>query len=143
MTAFPSPPPSSCPLCVKLPSSSPQQFTVLPDDKPRGKQHVLVVPTTHISLPTLLSHPDAHSHLTSAALLGLDAIQASIDDNDIILGFHPPPFNSVWHAHLHVIQTPMVSSVDALRFATNPWGLGFVSLSQVLSCLQQQPPPYP
>ncbi|KAJ8960362.1 hypothetical protein NQ314_006090 [Rhamnusium bicolor] len=53
------------------------------------------------------------------------------DINDITLGFHRPPFNSVGHLHLHVISpTSQMSFLSRLIFKPNTWWFQSVSINR-------------
>lgn len=51
------------------------------------------------------------------------------DVNDILLGFHRPPFNSVGHLHLHIISpASQMTFLSRLIFKPNSWWFEQVSI---------------
>lgn len=58
------------------------------------------------------------------------------DLNDIRLGFHCPPFNSVGHLHLHVIAPASgLSFLSGAIFRPNTWW--FTAVMYFISCCYQ------
>lgn len=50
------------------------------------------------------------------------------DFNDVLLGFHRPPFNSVGHLHLHIISpASQMNFLSRLIFKPNTWWFQHVS----------------
>jgi len=58
------------------------------------------------------------------------------DVNDLRLGFHLPPFNSIGHLHLHVISPAgEMSFLHRLMFRPNSWWFASVS-TNFTGCLK-------
>ena len=56
-------------------------------------------------------------------------IEKGGDVNDVRLGFHLPPFNSVSHLHLHVLSPASeISLIGRLIFRPNSWWFSSVSV---------------
>ena len=76
------------------------------DISPRAKLHALVIPKRFVRNVYSLT-PDDANLIRDMRQMGLELMekqqpQALVDD-DYILCFHIPPFNSVDHLHLHVL----------------------------------------
>ena len=111
----------------------------MPDARPRATKHNLVIPTSHIGLDDLVVKPDAVAVLYHLARLALDSLGRSkikpedgLVAPDLRIGFHPPPFCSHPHLHLHALELPFTSHANSLRFAANSLHFGYVSLAQVI-----------
>lgn len=76
------------------------------DRKPRAPLHALVIPKGFIASVFALSKEDLPL-LEEMRNMGIDLVKTyypdAYRDNDYILCFHVPPFNSVDHIHLHVM----------------------------------------
>ncbi|KAJ8915762.1 hypothetical protein NQ315_004574 [Exocentrus adspersus] len=115
-----------------------EQLMVFKDIKPASKYHYLCVPKEHIiniNYLQTLDHKDLLDKLISS---GKKVLQENGGDiNDIRMGFHRPPFNSVAHLHLHMIspasQMPFLSR---LVFKPNTWW--FQSVEQILEKLNRE-----
>ena len=46
-------------------------------------------------------------------------IEGQIDQNEVLLGFHRPPHNSVFHLHLHVVYPRSAMSAKQLKRICN------------------------
>ncbi|RZC38150.1 histidine triad nucleotide-binding protein 3-like [Asbolus verrucosus] len=74
------------------------EVTVFKDIKPASNFHFLAVPKEHI------------------------LADKGGDVDDVRLGFHLPPFNSIAHLHLHVISPASgMSTLSRLIFKPNTW----------------------
>ncbi|KAI4471299.1 aprataxin-related [Holotrichia oblita] len=99
---------------------------VFEDIKPASQHHYLVIPKHHIKganyltkndLPLLMKMIDVGKSVLS---------QNNGNVDDMRLGFHWPPFNSISHLHLHVISptsemgfiTSQIYKPDTLWFVT-------------------------
>ncbi|XP_022791861.1 histidine triad nucleotide-binding protein 3-like [Stylophora pistillata] len=80
-----------------------EKTVVFPDIRPAAKHHYLVIPKEHYGNPKSLTSVDLQvvEHLFE---VGKSAITNSgADSEDVLYGYHWPPFNSIQHLHLHVI----------------------------------------
>ncbi|XP_022909919.1 adenosine 5'-monophosphoramidase HINT3-like [Onthophagus taurus] len=79
------------------------EFIVFKDIKPATEHHYLVIPKIHIKGANVLTkeHLPMLEKMEHLAKQILQEQGASLDD--IRLGFHWPPFNSINHLHLHAM----------------------------------------
>ena len=61
-----------------------------------------------------------------------DRIEGEIDKNELLLGFHRPPHNSVFHLHLHVVYPKRAMTATQLKRICNG---GWTTISTVRSSL--------
>ncbi|CAH1098723.1 unnamed protein product [Psylliodes chrysocephalus] len=103
---------SNCIFCKILTREAPatilfenDEIIVFADIKPAAKHHFLVVPKNHIpSINSLVSQEDKLL-IERMVQIGKKVLEDNGGDvNDVRLGFHCPPFNSISHLHLHVIS---------------------------------------
>ncbi len=83
--------------------------TVVFNDKyPMAKIHILVIPKEHIDNINSLNedHLELLNQMKTNALNHIKKINPEINENEIIFGFHTPPFNSINHLHMHCIVPP-------------------------------------
>lgn len=76
------------------------------DRSPKAQFHALVIPKRYIPTVESLTPSDLPTlqEIKEAAVLLLQQYEPSaLENNDFILCFHLPPFNSVDHLHLHVL----------------------------------------
>ncbi|KAG5879160.1 hypothetical protein JTB14_029962 [Gonioctena quinquepunctata] len=113
-----------------------ESVAVLKDIKPAAKYHYLAIPKKHIDnihkLSTLSDYKDLVKKLVDC---GKRVLQENGGDlNDIRLGFHCPPFNSISHLHLHIISPASeMSFITGIVFKPNSWW--FQSVDQILAKL--------
>ena len=80
-------------------------FEAKPLKRPAAKNHLLVIPCHHIESILDLQKKDRNL-LKQLKDLGLEELQKreeKINEKELLLGFHRPPHNSVFHLHLHVV----------------------------------------
>ncbi|KAF2897522.1 hypothetical protein ILUMI_08651 [Ignelater luminosus] len=80
------------------------EIAIFNDIKPAAKYHYLAIPKQHIQ--NVRSLTTDHKPLIEKLInTGKNVLQEKgADINDIRLGFHVPPFNSISHLHLHLIS---------------------------------------
>ena len=62
------------------------------------------------------------------------------DGAHLKMGFHSPPFNSIDHIHLHVIDDSCSTSLAKIRFhRMAPWFKTYESLAQQMSLMSLRP----
>ncbi|KAJ3304181.1 hypothetical protein HDV03_003034 [Kappamyces sp. JEL0829] len=111
-------------------------LTAFADINPSAKSHQLLVPSEHIG--TVLDLVPAH-HLD--LLKKMRAISSEmlqhVPVQDRVVGFHIPPFNSMPHLHLHVLQKPFL---NAWRMAKYPKGGArwFVELDTLIDSMERK-----
>lgn len=90
------------------------EFVAFPDIHPAAKNHYLIIPKLHYGNPKSLEgrHLELVQKMKEVAFKILE--QENADSNDVRIGFHWPPFNSIEHLHLHVL-----SPASQMRFFTN------------------------
>eukprot|EP00534_Pseudo-nitzschia_fraudulenta_P011879 CAMPEP_0201219886 /NCGR_PEP_ID=MMETSP0851-20130426/191306_1 /ASSEMBLY_ACC=CAM_ASM_000631 /TAXON_ID=183588 /ORGANISM="Pseudo-nitzschia fraudulenta, Strain WWA7" /LENGTH=291 /DNA_ID=CAMNT_0047509583 /DNA_START=122 /DNA_END=997 /DNA_ORIENTATION=+ len=134
---------------------------VFQDIQPRAPLHCLVIPKRWISsVLDLASSGDSENSVSlpslslleemkeTARTLVRDRYPEAYEQNDYVLCFHIPPFNSVDHLHLHVLA-PASSMADFYRYwKYNTGGMNFhvrwcTSLRDVVSRLDKGSPPTP
>ncbi|XP_060521022.1 adenosine 5'-monophosphoramidase HINT3-like [Cylas formicarius] len=108
-----------------------EEVIVFKDIKPAAKHHFLSVPKEHIVNVNSLSTKDHKNLLNRLIEHGKRTVGDSGGDvQDLRLGFHLPPFNSVSHLHLHVISpASQMSILSRVIFKPNTWW--FASVEQI------------
>ena len=85
---------------------SDEQVFCIRDIRPASTHHILVLPKQHLPNAARLTR-DRLPLLQHMEQVGLEVaknqVGAEVDPNDVIMGFHWPPFSSQSHLHLHVI----------------------------------------
>ncbi|VEN47676.1 unnamed protein product [Callosobruchus maculatus] len=121
---------SSCIFCKIIAGESPGQIlldddetVVFKDIKPAAKYHYLAVPKEHIININYLTSPEHKALLEKLIENGKRVVvEQGGDVDDIRLGFHCPPFNSISHLHLHVISPASdMGFYSRLVFKPNTW----------------------
>ena len=90
---------------------------------PCSKYHVLVVTRSHVASHLDLAGAEGLEVLDAMVSLG-ESLAAKAEVADPVLGFHTPPWNSVDHIHMHVIDPKgYVSWKGWVKFAGDwtPW----------------------
>ena len=85
-----------------------EKTVVFNDKYPMAKIHILVIPKEHIDNINSLNenHLELLKQMKTNALNHIKKINPEINENEIIFGFHTPPFNSINHLHMHCIVPP-------------------------------------
>ncbi|PPQ63239.1 hypothetical protein CVT24_005699 [Panaeolus cyanescens] len=121
-----------------------EDFVAFVDRKPASTHHFLVVPKAHIVSVRSLKQADAEL-VKSMEVIGNELLESKgIPPEMRRMGFHIPPFNSVYHLHLHVQGLPYLSSGRAAKYpycvgqGDNSKGLTwFAEVRQVIRILEQ------
>lgn len=85
-----------------------EKTVVFNDKYPMAKIHILVIPKEHIDNINSLdeSNLELLNQMKTNALNQINKTNPEINENEIIFGFHTPPFNSINHLHMHCIVPP-------------------------------------
>uniref|UniRef100_A0A1D1YLB5 Histidine triad nucleotide-binding protein 3 n=1 Tax=Anthurium amnicola TaxID=1678845 RepID=A0A1D1YLB5_9ARAE len=104
------------------------------DINPSAFRHYLVVPVDHIATVNDLQRRTEDYQLVNhmlnvgQTLLHQDAPQSK----GYRFGFHPPPFNSVDHLHLHCLALPFMPKWRSVKYTSlGPLG-GFIEAEELL-----------
>jgi len=65
-------------------------------------------------------------------------ISQEIDENEILVGFHCPPFNSQYHLHLHIVYPQSKLNRTQLGKIKNP---GWLPIEKLIQSLKEFPDP--
>ena len=115
-----------------------EKTVVFPDIRPAANHHYLVIPKEHYGNPKSLTAVDLQvvDHLFE---VGKNAITNSVTDSeDVLYGYHWPPFNSIQHLHLHVIY-PRSQMGFFARQIYRPNSFWFVTHEWLVEHLQKNP----
>ncbi|KJA25024.1 hypothetical protein HYPSUDRAFT_135279 [Hypholoma sublateritium FD-334 SS-4] len=119
-------------------------FLAFQDRRPAAQHHYLVIPRKHIESVKDLTQSDdvAVKRMNEVGHTVLDNL--GVPDNMRKTGFHIPPFNSVYHLHLHVHGLPYVSRNRAAKYPVAPGANGnskglswFVETRQAIQILER------
>ncbi|CRL04853.1 CLUMA_CG017906, isoform A [Clunio marinus] len=82
-----------------------EDFIAFKDIKPATSNHFLIIPKRHIANTNSLTIADKDM-IVKMKLIMLELLKKHNQtiENEISLGFHVPPFNSIKHLHLHGIS---------------------------------------
>lgn len=87
------------------------------DRAPGAKSHLLITPRKHIGSVEDLGRQ--HRDLLSDMV---DIGHQLIKNENVRMGFHVPPYNSVNHLHLHVLEPPYRNFWRKVKYQPNmPW----------------------
>lgn len=96
-----------------------ESVAVFDDIRPAARNHLLVIPCHHVESILSLQKSD-RDLLEDLKHLGLEELQKreeKIDGKELLLGFHRPPHNSVFHLHLHVVYPKSsMNQRDGVKF---------------------------
>nr|XP_023015929.1 histidine triad nucleotide-binding protein 3-like [Leptinotarsa decemlineata] len=111
---------------------------VIEDIKPAARHHYLAIPREHIDNVNKLSTLDHKTLVGKLVECGKKSIGENGGDlNDIRIGFHCPPFNSISHLHLHIISpASQMNFFSRLVFKPNTWW--FQAVEEVLVKLSKE-----
>ncbi|XP_066274761.1 adenosine 5'-monophosphoramidase HINT3-like isoform X5 [Branchiostoma lanceolatum] len=114
-----------------------EKFVSFPDQRPGAPHHYLVVPKMHVGNPSTLTYNDIPL-VESLAEVGKKVLQEQGGNmEDVRLGFHWPPFNTVDHLCLHVLSpTSQMSLLSSTIYSTTFW---FMTVDKLLEKLQAMP----
>lgn len=115
-----------------------ENTAVFSDRRPAAKHHYLVIPKAHYGNPKSLTeeHVTLVERLHEVAKSVIDGTEA--DSEDVLYGYHWPPFNSIQHLHLHVIS-PCTQMGFFARQIFKPNSFWFVSHEWLLERLKKNP----
>lgn len=115
-----------------------ENTAVFSDRRPAAKHHYLVIPKAHYGNPKSLTkeHVTLVERLQEVAKSVIDGTEA--DSEDVLYGYHWPPFNSIQHLHLHVIS-PRTQMGFFARQIFKPNSFWFVSHEWLLERLKKNP----
>ena len=111
------------------------QIAAFSDRKPAAEHHYLVVPKEHYGNPKSLYSEDHIGLLERLLEVGKKIIADNqADGEDVLFGYHWPPFNSIQHLHLHVISprsqmgffARQIYKPNSLWFVTHDWLLEYL-----------------
>lgn len=114
-----------------------EEFIAFPDIRPAAEHHYLIIPKTHFGNPKTLEgrHLSFVQRMNDVAFKILE--QKNGDTEDVRIGFHWPPFNSIQHLHLHVIfPASQVHMMSRLVYKANSWW--FASMEWTLDHLAKK-----
>ncbi|XP_076264010.1 adenosine 5'-monophosphoramidase HINT3-like [Rhynchophorus ferrugineus] len=112
-------------------------IVVFNDINPVARHHYLSVPKQHLRNVKSLNKAE-HMNLLETMICGGKHVieQEGGDLNDLRMGFHVPPFNTVDHLHLHLISpASSMSMFHNIMFKPNTWW--FATASQIKGRLKQ------
>ncbi|XP_044760688.1 histidine triad nucleotide-binding protein 3-like [Coccinella septempunctata] len=112
------------------------EIAIFSNIHPAATHHFLAIPKTHIDN---INHLNI-SHIPLIERMAQKATRVVEDSGgniqDILLGFHKPPFNAIDHLHLHCIS-PMSEMSFLSRLIYRPNDLWFASVEQIVRKLLQ------
>jgi len=120
-----------------------ESFLAFQDRRPAAQHHYLVIPRKHIESIKDLTQLDAQliKQMNEVGHTVLNNL--GVPENLRKSGFHIPPFNSVYHLHLHVQGLPYVSRKRAAKYPVAPGTNGnfkglswFVEARQAIQILE-------
>ncbi|KAJ3321348.1 hypothetical protein HDV06_004452 [Boothiomyces sp. JEL0866] len=132
-------PDEKCVFCDIIKESGPnkivysdEQFVAFEDINPAAKTHYLLIPRDHIVSVKQLgpSHIPMLHNMTRIA-------KQMINSTKLVLGFHVPPFNSIDHLHLHIIEKPFKNVFRALKYPDSRFCNWFVPLDKLVAALER------
>lgn len=103
----------NCVFCRILNGTSPgellhsdEEVFCIRDARPASTHHILVIPKKHLPDSSHLRRDQLPllSHMESSGLQVVRSLGGSVEHDDIVMGFHWPPFCTQPHLHLHVIS---------------------------------------
>ena len=91
-----------------------EQIIIFKDRSPVAEIHLLCIPKRHIKNKNYLTKNDLdllnHMYITARDFMVLNYKEHLINNN-IIFGFHKPPFYSITHLHMHCIIPPYTNKI--------------------------------
>lgn len=116
-----------------------ENIAVFSDRHPAAKHHYLVIPKEHYDNPKTLTgdHVQLVERLQEVGKTVIGDTEEA-DPEDVLYGYHWPPFNSIQHLHLHVI-TPRTQMGFFARQIFKPNSFWFVSQEWLLERLKKSP----
>ncbi|KAF8193360.1 HIT-like protein [Pholiota molesta] len=119
-------------------------FVVFEDRRPASQHHYLVIPRRHIDTVKSLQQSDVPLVKRMEEIGHVVLNDLNVPEDMRKMGFHIPPFNSVYHLHLHVQGLPYRSRKYAAKYpvvnGTNGNAKGpswFVTAQQAIQILER------
>ncbi|KAL7746283.1 hypothetical protein RI367_008354 [Sorochytrium milnesiophthora] len=110
------------------------EIAIFHDIAPAACWHLLAIPLQHIGTIKDLRPGDAAMvQRLGTQSLAIVKQKLGVDPQSVRLGFHVPPFNSVYHLHLHILVEPIKMS-RRYKYASGVWW--FRSLDEQLAMLR-------
>ena len=115
-----------------------EKTVVFPDLRPATKHHYLVIPKEHYGNPKSLTADDIQliEHLLEVGKIAIT--NSGADSEDVLYGYHWPPFNSIQHLHLHIIS-PRTQMRFFARQIFKPNSFWFVTHEWLMEHLKKNP----
>lgn len=111
------------------------EFLVFKDINPAGKTHWLVIPRNHTPNVKSLGKDDL------GMIIRMNNLAKNLTEihgmNKTIRGFHVPPFISVNHLHLHIIEKPFKNFWRSLKYPTCRWNGWFETVERTIERLNK------
>mmetsp|Transcript_10618 Transcript_10618/g.15910 ORF Transcript_10618/g.15910 Transcript_10618/m.15910 type:complete len:155 (-) Transcript_10618:107-571(-) len=92
--------------------------------KTAGVQHILVVPKHHIKTVKEFSSGEWIDLAMHMGQVGRDLLEffaqeqsRTLEDENLRMLYHRPPFNSIDHLHLHCIELPLLNKRCVLKYS--------------------------
>ena len=87
-------------------------YKIIRDISPKATSHWLLIPKTHHKNINSISDITILKRMKDIAI----QVYAQEGKKDGLFGFHVPPFTSVDHLHLHIIERPFTSIFGSILF---------------------------
>ncbi|KAK4877327.1 hypothetical protein RN001_009833 [Aquatica leii] len=120
---------SNCIFCKIISGQEPtdiiyqdEDVVIIKDIKPAAKFHYLAIPKIHIKDVKALTveHRKLIENLIDLGKMVLKDNGCNVED--LRIGFHVPPFNSISHLHLHLIApVSEMNFLSRMIFKPNTW----------------------
>ena len=97
---------------------------VFSDRKPRAKIHGLCIPKRHIRDINALRKEDIEllDHMSEVGLKVLEEKNCELEKTEektqYRVGFHVPPFNSIFHLHMHLVVLPLNEGIKDYKYGS-------------------------
>ncbi|KAJ3272733.1 hypothetical protein HDV01_005260 [Terramyces sp. JEL0728] len=110
---------------------SDEEFIAFADINPAAKSHYLLIPRLHIA--TVKQLGPAHIPM----LQNMTRIAKEIIKTNLVLGFHVPPFNSIDHLHLHIIERPFKNMFRGMKYPDSRFCNWFIPIEKLIDALER------
>ena len=110
-----------------------EEFKVIKDINPSSRTiHLLLMPKAHIESITTLNTIQDLSMLTRMREIAMELTNYTESGSKFVVGFHVPPFTSVDHLHLHLIQRPFKNFWRSIKYVEVGSGQWFKTIDTVI-----------